>query len=151
MKIRLIVIANAVAIVSIAIWSISWRVLYQYRKRVDTFNPSLVQLQHWWSRLEYFGAVCFVVVLFLILAVFRKHLDLRGTVATISLLFTSCFLLTVSLILGDPVAAAKLREIGLNGCVAISLGIVAGLMLICSLVVMFMTVDDVSGKKLRPK
>jgi len=123
-----------------------WRAVFSERRSINWANPNLAELNLWWWHLALWSCVLFFVSVFIFLALFRKYVDLRGTVATVGLLAASWTMFVVSNISSDVVATIHAKNLKL-GALSAAAEIIETLLWFATLFVLFRTVDDVRALK----
>jgi len=123
-----------------------WSIVFSERQSINWANPNLAELNLWWWHLALWSCVLFFVSVFIFLALFRKYVDLRGTVATVGLLAASWTMFVVSNISSDVVATIHAKNLKL-GALSAAAEIIETLLWFATLFVLFRTVDDVRALK----
>jgi ABC-type uncharacterized transport system permease subunit len=119
-----------------------WRIVFRARRAVNWSDPPEAALSLWWMHLSIWVALLFGVSLILLFLLFRKRLDLRGTIATIGLLAASWSMFVVSNIFNDTMIALREQDFRLRvlSNVISAVDVVLWLMMFF---VLFRSVDDV--------
>lgn len=123
-----------------------WRVVFRERRSINWANPNLAELNLWWWHLSLWSGALFLASVVILLALFRKHVDLRGAVATVGLLAASWTMFVVSNISSDVVAAIHGKDLKL-GTLSTVAELLETLLWFATFFVLFRTVDDVRALK----